>query len=92
MSVAEIELYEGGSPPESVLGGEGRRWEGALCLAWAQITEGSAVCECCGETARALVATGADPEYEPLCWKSAAALIFASLDIGARLFAEDAAL
>jgi hypothetical protein len=74
-----------GSPsvPDAI---EGDGWHAALCLAWAQITDGAGMCEHCGEPAVAVVATGADPEYVPLCWEAAAPFILVSLDMGARMF------
>jgi hypothetical protein len=69
---------------------EGDGWNAALCVAWAQITEGAATCEHCDEPATVVVATGADPEYVPVCWPEASKFISSSLDLGARLFGAQA--
>jgi hypothetical protein len=80
--IAEI---DSGSPPAAdAPSGDG--WEAALCIAWAQIVEGPAVCDHCGEPATVVLATGPDPDYAPLCWESARMMILASTDLGDQLF------
>jgi hypothetical protein len=81
---ATADIFAGSpSVPDAV---EGGGWEAALVIAWAQIVQGEATCEHCGEEASVVIATGADPEYVPVCWQAAASYITSSLDLGARLF------
>jgi hypothetical protein len=65
---------------------EGDGWHAALCIAWAQITDGGATCDYCAEPARVMVATGADPAYVPMCWGAASGFIQAAVSFGALAF------
>jgi hypothetical protein len=77
---AAIEIHScAPSVPDAV---EGDGWVAALCLSWAQIVEGGAVCAYCPKPATVAVATGADPEYVPICWKCATGLIASASSFG----------